>query len=117
MYGYDDLDCYAWRTSVYQEYDSYEQGWADNLQKTSEDWANPVRKPEQYTEVKYDEKFGETICMFFKKGHCKKGKNCNFAHEHQQVLPEGAIEGPKSWEEIWTEMPKGWQKVIEKKNQ
>ena len=73
--GYDDLDCYAWRTSVYQEYDSYEQGWADNLQKTSEDWANPVRSPEQYTEAKYDEKIGKTICWFFKKGYCKKGKN------------------------------------------
>ena len=105
-YGYDDRGGDAWWTGAYQKYKSYEQGWADKLQKTPEDWTNAVCSPEHNTEEKYVEKIGKTVCWFFNKGQCKKGKNCNFVHEHHQGRSAGAMEAPKAW-----------QRDIEKKKQ
>ena len=106
-YGYDDRGGDAWWTGAYQKYKSYEQGWAEKkLQKTPEDWTNAVCSPEHNTEEKYVEKIGKTVCWFFNKGQCKKGKNCNFVHEHHQGRSAGAMEAPKAW-----------QRDIEKKKQ
>ena len=98
------------------EDEPYVQGWEENLQKTSEGWAKPAGRPERYTEVKYDEKIGKKICRFFQKGHCKKGNNCNFAHEDQQVQPEGATEEPKTWEKYGTKSQRSGQKSRNRKS-
>ena len=106
------------RTDEEEEHEDepYVQGWEENLQKTSEGWAKPAGRPERYTEVKYDEKIGKKICRFFQKGHCKKGNNCNFAHEDQQVQPEGATEEPKTWEKIGTKSQRSGQKSRNRKS-
>jgi hypothetical protein len=103
------------RTDEEEEDEPYVQSWEENLQNKSEAWAKPAGRPERYAEVKYDEKIGKKMCRFFQKGHCKKGKNCNFVHEDRQVPPEGATEEPKTWGQIWEEKPKVWTKVQEQK--
>ena len=80
-------------------------------------WRTDADQRNKYTEAKYDEKIGKTICWFYNKGQCKKGKNCNFVHEHQQGRPAGAKEAPKPWYKIWSEAPKVGQKDIEKNKQ
>ena len=88
------------RAVANQNYKPYEQGWADNLQQKSEDWAKAVSRQE-HKEEKYYHKNGKEPCWFFNKGQCTKGKNCNFAHEHYQGRPAEAKEAPKAWEKHW----------------